>query len=167
MLIPSTRAVGRPVELEQNAERDHLTLGCGEQAERRLERTRPEGEILRLGKVAGVAFLPAAASLLGAKVVEGGRPRDAAEPGSRGSSARVESAPDAKSLLEGLAGQVFRDGAVAGEEEEVAMDRVELRFGDRREGRPVEAQRRPRGRHRVHDSHTPRRARIVTSRSVT
>src|SRR6185295_4979646 len=99
---PEHAGGGRPVELQEDAEGDHLTLGCREEAERCLERTWPKGEILRLGKVVGVALLPPAASFLGAKVVEGGRPCDPAEPGSRGASARVESAPHTKSLLEGL-----------------------------------------------------------------
>src|SRR5919199_1002109 len=98
-----------PVELEEDAQRDDLSLAGGELGERRLERRRQVAELplLALRSLRGVGRLAAAAPILGAEVVEGGVARDVAEPGPRRGAARVEAAPRAERLLEGLAGQIL------------------------------------------------------------
>jgi hypothetical protein len=72
----------------------------------------------------GVTLLTPAPARLRPKVVERGRPRHAEEPGPLGASTRVEAAPGAKRLLEGLGGQLFRECGVAGEKEQIAVDIV-------------------------------------------
>src|SRR5919202_3999760 len=106
----SEHARRRPsVELEEDAQRDDFSLAGGELGERRLERRRQAAELplLALRRVCSVGRLSAAAPVLGAEVVERGVARDLAEPGARRGAARVEAAPRAERLLEGLAGQVL------------------------------------------------------------
>src|ERR671922_2680595 len=91
------------VELEEDAERDHLALAGGELGQRRLERrgqSLAERAVVRLRRVRRVARLTPAPPLLGAEVVERRIARDLAEPRPRSRPARVESPPRAERLLE-------------------------------------------------------------------
>src|SRR5581483_12489820 len=66
------------------------------------------------------------ASRIGPQPVEGDAARDRAQPRSRRAAPRVEAAPRAKSLLEGLGGDVLGRGTVAGQVDDVRVDGVEL-----------------------------------------
>src|SRR5919204_3965376 len=86
------------VELEQDTERDHLSLAGGELGQRRLERGRQalaERALVRLGRTRRVARLAPAPPLLGAKVIERGAAGDLAEPGARRRATGVEAPPRA------------------------------------------------------------------------
>src|SRR5712692_5625067 len=122
---------GRPVELEQNAQRNHFTLGRRQASQRRLELAGAERRLFRFREVARIALLPPPAPLLRTEVIERGRARDSAEPRTGTPTPGIEAPPDAKRLFEGLACQVFRHRPVTGEEQQVAVHRVELRLGDR------------------------------------
>src|SRR5438128_9763599 len=147
-----------PVELEQDAQREHLPLAGREFGERRLERSRQAFErlLLALRRAGDIRRLPAAPPLLGAKVVERRVARDVAEPRARRRAARVEAPPRAEGLLEGLARQVLGGGAVSGHEQQVAVDGVEMLFRDRGEARSTACAdahpRRPGAHRRVHIS---------------
>src|SRR3989442_15990026 len=103
-----------PVELEQDTERNDLTLGRRQSGQRRLQVARAERRLLRLGQVARVALLPAAPSLLGTEMIERRRARNPAEPGARRPPSGIEAPPEAECLLEGLPREVFRHSPVAG-----------------------------------------------------
>src|SRR5207237_4868710 len=96
------------VELEQDAQRDHLALGRRERIERHPEDRRQharEAGLADIRRLGAVPLLPPPAPLLAAKVVERRVPGDPAEPRAGRRPARVEAAPRAKRLLEGLARQ--------------------------------------------------------------
>ena len=132
--MPSTRAAAACVEVEQDAERDHLALAGGERAQGGFEVGRePFDEALLDPVVLGGELLAPRAPALGAEVVERDRARDLAEPGAGGAAVRVEAVPEPQRPLERLAGEVVGGGAVAGEPGEVAVDVVEVR--PRRPGR--------------------------------
>src|SRR6266536_213503 len=146
----------RPVELEQDAERDHLPLGGRQLPQGLLERA---GQPLSEQRLGGRLLVPERVRLLappaaglGPEPVDRDAPCDPAEPGSRRSAARVEAPPAAERLLERLRGEVLRCGAVAGQEDEIAVDRVELLGRDLGEARPGAEHARcvERGRGRVH-----------------
>src|SRR5919197_136058 len=146
------------VQLEQDAQREHLPLAGRELGERRLERRRQpfEPRLPGLGRARREARLPATTPLLGAEMVEGRVARDVAEPRARRRAARVEAPPRAEGLLERVAREVFGDGSVSGHEQQVAVDGVEVLFGDRGEARPRAGAnahpRRPGAHRRVHTS---------------
>src|SRR2546429_2529747 len=83
------------VQLQQDAQREDLPLAGGQLGERDLERSREPFErlLLALLSLGGIRRLPAAAPLLGAKVVERRVARDVAEPRARSRPARVEAPP--------------------------------------------------------------------------
>ncbi len=98
-------------------------------------------------------------------MVEGGAPGDPAEPGARARAARVVTPPPAERALERLAGEVLRRGAVPRQEDQVAVDGVEVQVGDLGE-RPLHA-RLDRGRHCVHVSLYAAAAALVTTGRLT
>src|SRR5215831_4742727 len=155
---------GRPVKVEQHPQGDDLPFGRGQLRECRLERARAKLRVVDGDRVAGVALLAASAALLGAKMIQRVAACDPAEPGPRRPAARIEAPPRPKRLLERLARQVLRDGAVPGQEDEVAVHGVELALRNGRKRRPVDVQAGPGARHRVHGPHTPPPPRTVTSR---
>ena len=82
--MPSTRDAVRRVDVEHDAQRDHLALAGGERGERRLEVGREAfGEALVDPLGHGGELLAARAPPLGAEVVERDGARDLAEPGLR------------------------------------------------------------------------------------
>ena len=128
--MPSTRDAVAGVDVEHDAQRDHLALAGGQRVERRLELGREAlGEALveALGR-RGELLAPRAAAF-GAEVVERDRARDLAEPGLRRAALGVEAVPEPQRALERRAGQVLGGGPVAGEPGEVAVDVVEVRLG--------------------------------------
>src|SRR5262245_61304482 len=123
------------VEVEQDAERDHLSLARRELGERALERRRQTAEDALLGRLPFecVRVLAAATPFLGAEVVERGRPGELAEPGACACAPRVETPPLPQRLLEGLGGQVLGCDTVTREVDQIGEDVVEMTLGDRRE----------------------------------
>src|SRR5437868_11020459 len=104
----------RPVEREEDAERDHLALARRELAERLLHR--PGQAVSELADeilTARVRVLAAVAARLGAEPIDRDVVRDLAQPRTRRAPARVEPPPRAERLLEGLRGEVFGGRAVA------------------------------------------------------
>ena len=95
------------------------------------------------------------AALLGTKVVERRRAGDLTQPGPGAAAAGVEPPPRPERLLERLAGEILRQRAIPGQEQQIAVHGVELRLGHGRKRRPVDREARQRRRHRVHDAHTP------------
>src|SRR5712691_8293487 len=93
---------GWPVELEQDTQRNDLTLGRRQPRQRRLQVAGAERRLLRFREVVRVTLLTPAAPFLGSEVIERRRARDAAEPGSWSPASRIEPPPDAECLLEGL-----------------------------------------------------------------
>src|SRR5439155_7960580 len=73
--------------------------------------------------------LAAPAPLLGAEVVESNAAGNRAEPGARGCASGIEPAPRAQRAFEGLGGEVFGRRGVAREDEQVAVDVVEVALG--------------------------------------
>src|SRR5438105_4636544 len=119
------------IELEQHPQRHDLALCRREPRERRLERARPERRLFRVHLLARVSLLAATPPLLGAEVIERGAARDPAEPGTRRSSAGIEAPPGAERLLERLPRQILGHGPVSRQEQQVAVNGVELGLGDR------------------------------------
>src|SRR5436190_2238785 len=152
----------RAVEIEQHAQRDDLALRRRKVAERRRERAFAERRVLRR-TIARESLLAAQPAFLGTEVIERDTPRDLAEPRTRGAATRIEAPPGAERLLERLRRELLGDGAVAGEEQQVAMHRVQLRFGDGGKRRSRRSKCRQGRRDRVHVLHTPPRAPIVPS----
>ena len=129
--MPSTRAAVVGVEVEHDAQRDHLALAGGQSAAsaasssgERPSAKRSSNALVRRGEL-----LAPRAAALGAEVVERDGARDLAEPGPRRAARGVEAVPEPQRALERLAGQVLGDAAVAGEPGEVAVDVVEVRLG--------------------------------------
>src|SRR6266849_3736476 len=153
-LADSKHACGaRAVELEEDAERDDLALGRRQLTHRLLQRPgQSVHQLGRLREVARVRLLAAAPARLRAEPVDGDRPRDATEPGAGRAAPRIKAPPGAERLLERLRREVFRRRAIAGQEDEVAVDGVELLGRDVCEARPgAESRTRvERGRNRVH-----------------
>src|SRR5207302_6287350 len=105
----------------------------------------------------GGELLAPPASRLRAEVVERGAARDHAQPGARRGTTRVEATPRAQRALERLAGEILGERRVAREDEQVAVDVVEVSLGDRGEARRPLARRTSRGQSRrrgVHIFHT-------------
>ena len=128
--MPSTLRRGARVEVEHDAERDHLALAGGQRAQRRLEVGRePLDEPLLDPLGLGGELLAPRAPALGAEVVERDRARDLAEPGARRAAVGVEAVPEAQRALERLAGEILGGRPVAREPGEVAVDVVEVRLG--------------------------------------
>src|SRR3954453_19032252 len=152
----------RAVEIEQPTKRDDLALRRGQPRQRSLDVPGYELGLLRFVEAARISLLAAPTPRVGAKVVERYAAGDRAEPRACASAARIEAPPRAESLLECLAGQVFGDCPVAGEQHEIPMHGVKLCFRNGCEGWSVDMQARPRGRHRVHGPHTPPPRRTVT-----
>src|SRR5437762_1442855 len=101
---------GLAVEVEDDAERDHLALGGREAAHGVLEVGRQaldEPRLLDVSFANGVDVFATTAALLCAEVVERSRARDLAQPRLRAAAARVEAPPRAESPLERLGCQVF------------------------------------------------------------
>src|SRR6266550_1731208 len=126
------------VELEQDTQCHDLAFGGREPGERRFQVAGAKCRLLQFRYATCVLLFAAAAALLGAKVIERRRACDAAEPRARSSPPRIEAPPDTERLLEGLPRQVLCHRPVTGEKQQIAMDRLELGFRDRREGRTVD-----------------------------
>src|SRR5438477_10197272 len=127
---PEHAGRGRAVELEDDAQRDHLALAGRQLSQRLLERAGQSVDELAdelLTPAEGI--LPPSAARLRAEPVDRDVVRDLAQPRARRASARVEATPRAERLLECLGGEILGGRAVAGEVDEVAVDRVEL-LGD-------------------------------------
>src|SRR5205085_8385355 len=159
---PEQPGRGRPVQLEQHAQRDDLSLGRSQLLQRGCERTFPPRRLDDPVELARVTILATGAPLLRPEVIERDAACDPAQPRTRGPPPRVEAALRAERVLERVAGQIFREAPVPGEEEEVAMHRIELGLRNSGERRPGEPESRQGRRHRVHVLHTPQRAWIVT-----
>src|SRR3954452_1386639 len=148
----------RAVELEQHAQRHHLTLGRGQAPDSSVELRRQalgEDGLLEQVLVSGVALLAPLPPSLGPEPVDRGGVSDAAEPGAGRTAARIEAAPAAEGPLERLRREILRGRAVAREVDEVAVDGVEVLRDDIRERRCCH----PTGgsdgcRQRVHGLHT-------------
>jgi hypothetical protein len=162
----SSRFSARPVELEQHAQRDHLALGRCQPVQRVVELRREalgEDGLLEVQLVAAVRLLAPLPPGLGPEPVDGGRVRDAAEPGAGRAAARVVAPPAAEGPLERLRGEILRRRAVAREIDEIAVDGVEVLRDDVCEGRGGVATDRSDGcRQRVHVAHTAPGPRSVT-----
>src|SRR5581483_3208749 len=117
------------VEVEYDAQRDHLAFPGGEARERPVELGAEAFERRVLVTVGDRSRLLAPpAPLLGAEPVEPDRAGAA--------SSGIEAAPQPQRLLEGVTRQVLRERGVAAEVEQVAVDVVEVLLGHGREGRP-------------------------------
>src|SRR5581483_10150894 len=135
--VQARRAVGRRdaedacgragVEVEQDAQRDHLALACRETPERRLDVGRqPVGKAELDGFRRCGELLPAESAPLRPEMVERDRPRHLEEPGARGAATRVEAVPQAKRAFERGPRQLLGREAVGREPHEVAVDVVEV-----------------------------------------
>src|SRR4051812_1110327 len=120
---------GRPVEVDDDAERDQLALGRRQPSECAVERggeALGEARLLGLRQLARERVLAADASSLGPEMVERDRAGELAEPGPGAAAGLVEAVPEADGALEGLGGQILREAAVAGQVGEVAVDVVQV-----------------------------------------
>src|SRR5207253_5156056 len=127
---------GPGVEVEDDAERDHLALAGGQAEQRGLELGRePFGNALLEDLGHRYELLALHAPPLGAEVVERDRARDLAEPGADRPAPLVEAVPEPQRALERLAGEILGGEAVAGEPGEVPVDVVQVRLGRLREAR--------------------------------
>src|SRR5262249_29152919 len=98
------------LQVEQDAQGDHLALAGRQRRERTLELRRepPEEAVLDLVReLGGVRMLASSPPLLGAEVVESGGARDAAQPRLRAPPAWIEASPLAQRPLERLGGQLL------------------------------------------------------------
>src|SRR5207249_9966678 len=101
------------IELEHDAERDHLALAGRERVQRCLELRRQSlGQRLVITIGYRRKFFAAQASPLGAEVVERDPARELAEPRPRRAAPLVESVPQAEGALERLRREVLGDEAV-------------------------------------------------------
>src|SRR5918994_3623103 len=140
------------VELEQDAQRDHLALGGAQRRDRRFQIGRePLAEGLPDLVRGGDPLLAAPSPVLAPEPVERGRARDLAEPRAGRGAARVETRPQTKRLLERVRGQILGERAVAGQVHEIAVHVVEVLLCGRGErGRPSGLSSQSRDRHRLH-----------------
>src|SRR5581483_2948034 len=156
---PEHAGSGLAVQIEQDAERDHLALAGRELRKRALERRREAAEhpVLVLSTLQRVCALATPAPLLGPEVVERRRAREVEEPGPRAAAPRVEPAPLPERLLERLGGQVLGSAAVPGQVDEVAVDVVEVALDGGFEARHLREHRHagytPPAAHRSHGAH--------------
>ena len=108
--MPSTRDAVVGVDVEDDAQRDHLALAGRERGERRLEVGREAlGEALVDALVRRGELLAPRAAALGAEVVERDGARDLAEPGLRRAARGVEAVPEPQRPLERGSRQVLGD----------------------------------------------------------
>src|SRR5579884_682554 len=120
---------GTGIEVEKDAERDHLALARRQPRERRLEVGRQalgEAEVDRLGRRR--ELLAAEAAALRPEVVERDRPRHLAEPRARRPACGVEPVPEPERALERHRRQLLGREAVPREPREVSVDVVEVRL---------------------------------------
>ena len=128
------------IELEQDAQRDDLAVGCTQPSEARLERGRvavAQAGCIRRGAF-GLALrgepLARAAALLGTQVVERTGARDREQPAARARAARVEAIAPLPGPLERVGREILGQRAVAGEVDEIAMNVAEMRLDELIEG---------------------------------